>query len=108
MIVMKSNLELVKNRQECVDKLYARLSELQTQLVDTEFGRFYIVDVDEKEIERIATILFCFGYRQQYELFKKTKELKKGSERNDALITVCEAFLVAMKKEVTPIDYTLL
>ncbi len=97
---------IVTNRQECIDMYYARLTELQKQLVDTEFGSFYIIDIDEKEIEQIATVLFCFGYRQQYELFKKTKELKKGSERNDALITVCEAFLVAMKKEATPQDYT--
>lgn len=89
-------------RQECVQKMLTQLPEIQNKLLLLVYGTGFISDMikAENDLQIVAIIMFCFGYKSEYELWKNTSKIPNDEERANTLITVCESFLSSLKREV--------
>lgn len=89
-------------KQECVQKMLTQLPDIQNKLLPLVYGTGFVSDMmkAENDLQVVATIMFCFGYKSEYELWKNMGKIQNDEERANMLITVCESFLSSLKKEV--------
>ena len=89
-------------RQECVQRMFTQLPDIQNKLSPIVYGTGCVSDMikTEQDLQIVAVTMFCFGYKAEYELWKNTIKISNEEERANTLITVCESFLSSLEKEV--------
>ena len=96
------NNDIAEKRKQAVTEIREQLENIRCKFVAFENHEIYVFETQmfEKELYVIANILFCFGYREQFSLWKNSNNIVNDEERIDAMIVVCESFLSAVNGEL--------